>query len=251
MAEYIIEIKNLVSKYGEKIIHENLNLKIKKGEIVAIVGGSGSGKTTLFRELLMLKEISGGSVKINGMDITTIGEKAKQKIRNMIGVLFQSAALFSSFSVGENIVYAIRKRYNISYNLAKELAILKIDLADLEKDVFNLYPFELSGGMRKKAGLARALSIDPQILFLDEPTSGLDPISADEFDKTIKKLNKLLGITVVIITHDIATLNVTDNVAVLANKKIIYFGPPYKLKDVDNEWIHKLISGERGKVLNG
>ena len=249
MDEYLIEIANLVSKYGTTIIHEGLNLKVKRGETVAIVGGSGSGKTTLFKELLLLKPIAGGSLRIAGKEIDKLSEKEQQQIRNKMGVLFQSAALFSSLTVGENIVYTIRKRFKINKNLAQYIAFTKLKISGLEPDVFYMYPHELSGGMKKKAGLARALALDPEILFLDEPTSGLDPISADEFDRTIKKISDILNLTVLMITHDIASLKIVDTVAVLFNKKFVYTGSWKRLSSVENPWIKKYIGGERGKVL--
>lgn len=247
MDRNIIEIRNLKTAYGNRIIHEGLNLDVRKGEILSIVGGSGSGKSTLLRVMLLLKEPVEGSVKINGVEVSRLSELEKQRLRNRMGVLFQSAALFSSITVGENIVYAITKRSRIPKEIACEMALVKLQLANLTSDVFNMYPSELSGGMRKKAGLARALAIDPDILFLDEPTSGLDPISADEFDRTIRKIVDLLGITVVMITHDLSSLLISDRVAILAEGKIIFSGALKDVVSVENEWIKKLFSGERGR----
>jgi len=247
MGGNIIEIRNLKTAYGSRIVHRGLNLDVRRGEILSIVGGSGSGKSTLLRVMLLLKEPLEGSIRIDGVEVSGLTEVEKQRLRNKMGVLFQSAALFSSVTVGENIVYAITKRSKIPREIACEMALVKLQLANLSPEVFNMYPSELSGGMRKKAGLARALAVDPEILFLDEPTSGLDPISADEFDMTIRKIVDLLGLTVVMITHDLPSLLISDRVAVLASGKIIFTGPLKDVVEVEDPWVKKLFSGERGR----
>jgi len=249
MAGYLIEVENLITKYGEKVVHDGLNMKIERNQIYALIGESGAGKSTLLRELLLLKDIDGGTIKFEGKDLTKLSEKEKQKIREKMAVLFQSAAMFSSLTVGENIVYAIKKKYKIDDKLSKEMAILKLQLAGLKPEVYWLYPYQLSGGMRKKAGLARALATDPKIIFLDEPISGLDPISSDDFDITIKNLVKSLDITVFMITHDVASLFFADKIGVLADKKIIYEGNLEGLKYVDNRWVKEFINSFRVRRL--
>ncbi len=237
-------MKDLTSIYKDRVIHENLNLKVYKGEILAIVGGSGTGKTTLLKELILLKVPKQGCILFEGKKIDSSNIN---HMRNKIGVMFQSAALFNSLNVGENIVYVIRKKHKIDYELAREMAIVKIKLAGLGESAYWLYPSELSGGMKKKAALARALATDPKVLFLDEPTSGLDPISADEFDKTIKKLSKILGITVIMITHNVPSFLIADRIAIIANKSIIFCDTPDKITSVDNPWVKELLSTTIGK----
>ncbi len=251
MAGDIIVVDSIKTAYGSRVVHDGLSLTVRRGEILSIVGGSGSGKSTLLKVLLLLKKPVSGKVLFNGVDAFSLSSSERQRLRNRMGVLFQSVALFSSITVGENIVYAIRKRSRVPKDMACEMAMLKLRLANLPEDVFFMYPSELSGGMRKKAGLARALALDPEILFLDEPTSGLDPISADEFDRTINSISRLMGITVVMITHDLPSLLISDRVAVLSNGKVVYIGPVEGLERVDDPWIKTLLSGERGRRFLG
>ncbi len=251
MAGDIIVVENLKTSYGERVVHQGLNLSVRKGEILSIIGGSGTGKSTLLKVLLLLKEPDKGKVLFWGKDVFSLSSRERQELRDRMGVLFQSAALFSSMTVGENIVYTIRKKAKVSYKAACEMAAFKLELANLSSDVFHMYPSELSGGMKKKAGLARAMALDPEILFLDEPTSGLDPISADEFDRTISKVCRILGVTVVMITHDLPSLLISDRVAVLAKGKVVYEGEVKGLWQVDDPWLKKLLSTGRGRRFLG
>lgn len=196
---------------------------------------------------MLLKEPDKGEVIFGGYDISRLSEAQKQQLRNRMGVLFQSDALFSSITVGDNIVYSIVKRKRVPPWIACEMAMVKLQLANLGVDAFSMYPGELSGGMKKKAALARALALDPDVLFLDEPTSGLDPISADEFDRTIRQIVDIMGITVVMITHDLPSLLICDRVAVLAQGELVYCGSPQGLPEVGDPWVRQLVSGERGR----
>ncbi|WP_297887153.1 ATP-binding cassette domain-containing protein [Sulfurihydrogenibium sp.] len=252
MVRYIVEVENLVSKYGEKVVHKGLNLKIKEGELYAIVGGSGAGKSTLLRELLLLRKVDGGKILFKGKDITKLSQKEIDELKKRIGVMFQFSTMLSSLTVGQNIIYVIKKRYNIDDKTAIDMAKIKLNLVGLNPDVFFMYPSELSGGMRKKASLAVALSTDPDILFLDEPTSGLDPISAEDFDTLVRTLVDTTGITIVQITHDLASLLFTDTVAVISEGLIVYEGNPNGLLNVENKWVKNLTSTLRfRRLLNG
>ena len=249
MAEYLIIVENLISKYGSKIVHRGLNLKIKKGEVYAIVGESGSGKTTLLRELLLLRPIDGGRIIFNGKDITKLSPKELDELRKRIGVMFQFGTMFSSLRVGENLIYVIRKRYDVDRKTATDMAKIKLKLVGLKPEVFYMYPHELSGGMRKKASLAMAIATDPDVVFLDEPTSGLDPISAEEFDRLVRTLVDSTGMTIVQITHDLASLLFTDRVAVLSEGKVVYEGKPRGMISAENKWLQKLVNTLRFRRL--
>lgn len=249
MVGYIVIVENLVSKYGEKVVHRGLNLKVKKGELYAIVGESGSGKTTLLRELLLLRPVDGGRIIFEGKDITKASPKEINELRKKIGVMFQFGTMFSSLRVGDNLVYVIRKRYRLDRKTAVEMAKIKLGLVGLKPEVFYMYPHELSGGMRKKASLALAIATDPDIVFLDEPTSGLDPISAEEFDRLVRTLVDSTGMTIVQITHDLASLLFTDRVAVLSEGKVVYEGEPRGMMKTDNKWLKKLVNTLRFRRL--
>jgi len=249
MVEYLIIVENLVSKYGNKVVHKGLNLRIKRGELYAIVGESGAGKTTLLRELLLLRPIDGGRIIFNGKDITKLSEKELEELRKRIGVMFQFGTTFSSLRVGENLIYVIRKRYGIDRKTATDIAKIKLQLVGLKPEVFYLYPHELSGGMRKKASLAMAIATEPDVVFLDEPTSGLDPISAEEFDKLVRTIVDSTGTTVVQITHDLASLLFVDRVAVLSEGRVVYEGEPKGMALAPSQWLRRLASTLRFRRL--
>lgn len=225
MSDVIISVKDVVTKFGSKVIHDGVSCSVKEGEIFAILGGSGSGKSTLLREMIMLQKFHGGTIEVLGEDLSHISNKQAQALRRYWGVLFQSGALYTSLTVGENISFLYKEYTNFSRTLIDELVDLKIRLVGLAPHARYLYPSELSGGMVKRAALARALALDPKLLFLDEPTSGLDPLSARAFDKLIVSLRDILGITVVIVTHDLDTItDIVDRFILIGDKKILIEG---------------------------
>ncbi len=221
----IISIRNLHTQFGEKQVHKGLNLDINEGEIYGLLGPSGCGKTTLLREMVMLQEFSQGSITILDKSLQNISQSNAQSLRREWGVLFQAGALYSSLSIQENIALPLVEYTDLSGAMINEIVKFKISLVGLNPSDAKLYPSQISGGMKKKAGLARALSMDPKLLFLDEPTSGLDPISAREFDVLILKLRDMLGLTIVMVSHDLRSIYDTlDRVAIIDEKVIAYEG---------------------------
>jgi phospholipid/cholesterol/gamma-HCH transport system ATP-binding protein len=226
----VIEVKDLYTQFDQHVVHAGLNFHVNEGEIYGVLGPSGCGKSTVLREMVMLQELSGGSIEIFGHDVTDISYDDAQDLRKNWGVLFQGGALFSSLTLYENIALPLQEYTNLDAKLISEIVAYKINIVGLQQDATYLYPSQISGGMKKKAALARALSLDPKLLFLDEPTSGLDPISAREFDKLILKLRSLLGLTVVMVSHDLKSIyNTLDRAAVIDNKVIAAEG---KLDDI-------------------
>jgi len=247
MERNIIEIRDLTTKFGNTIVHNKINLTIQKGDIYTILGKSGSGKSTILREILMLNENFTGTIKVLGTDIKKANDSEKDRVRKSWGVMFQAASLFTSLTIGENISIPLLENTKLSKKMIEKIALFKLSLVGLERSVYEMYPSELSGGMRKKAALSRALILDPQILMLDEPTSGLDPVSAEDFDNTIRNLNQLLGLTVIIITHDLNTFfNIATRACILGDKKVLAEGNPNDIINLDDEWIKKMFFGERG-----
>ena len=245
----IIEVRNLRTVFDDRVVHDGLNLSIKRGEIYAIMGPSGAGKTTLLREMVMLQKPQSGSIKILGYDLENIGYKDAQKLRQKWGVLFQSAALFSSLSVKENIALPLVEYTDLSKSMIDEMVEFKISIVGLKQSDGALYPSQLSGGMKKKAGLARALVMDPELLFLDEPTSGLDPISVKEFDALILKLRDSLKLSVVMVSHDLQSVYDTiDTLAIIDDKKIVYEGSLKDLSGSNSEFIGRFFNMDINKV---
>ena len=251
----VIEFKNVYSGYGNTIIHKDLNFHINAHETVAIIGGSGSGKTTLLKLILSLLKPIKGEIFLFGKNICEISEEEKQRLRNKIGVVFQFSALFNSITVGENIMYPLIKLTKCPRKYAEKLALVKLRMSGLEDDVFYKYPEELSGGMKKKAALARALALDPELLILDEPTSGLDPISSEEVENVLVALKKLIKITIIIVTHDLATLSICDRVLALDKGRIVFDGNPEvldkgKIQQIGSKWLMELSSSKRWKLID-
>lgn len=248
-SDYIIEIKNLRTRFDSTYVHKDLNLSIVRGEILGIVGGSGSGKTTLLRTLLALNKAYSGSIKIFNHELTTATHKTLLEIQKRWGVLFQQNALFSSLNLLENVAFPLKEHTNINPDTINRLALLKIMLAGLPEDAALKYPSELSGGMQKRAGLARAIVMDPELIFLDEPTSGLDPNTAAGFDELILNLQETMGLTIVMITHDLDSLwTITDRVAFLGEGKVLDVAPMKELVENPNQMIKNFFKGARGRI---
>ncbi|HEY2177176.1 MAG TPA: ATP-binding cassette domain-containing protein [Caulobacteraceae bacterium] len=244
-----IEVRDLTSRFGDQVIHEDLNITVPRGQVVGVVGGSGAGKSVLLNTIIGLKAPDGGSVKIFGQDIRYARRRTWTAIERRWGVLFQQGALWSNLTVKENVAAPMFEHTDMGRDEIGQLSDLKIALAGLPIEAGALKPSELSGGMIKRAGLARALALDPELLFLDEPTSGLDPISAAAFDDLIDDLSDSLKLTVFMITHDLDSLyKITDQVAVIADKKVVAMAPVKDLERSDHPWIKSYFHGERGRT---
>jgi len=245
----IIKLRGLVNGFGNKVLHDHIDLDVHRGEILGVVGGSGAGKSVLLRTIIGLNQQLDGTVEVFDQCITgDMDSPAMRYLEMRWGVLFQEGALFSSQTVIENIQVPLREYTEMSQSLMDEIAEIKLAMVGLPCDAGDKYPSELSGGMKKRAGLARALALDPELLFLDEPTAGLDPISANQFDELVNGLQKALGLTVFMVTHDIDTLRaVTDRIAVLVNKKLV-IGTIDELRQNKDPWIQDYFSGVRGRA---
>jgi phospholipid/cholesterol/gamma-HCH transport system ATP-binding protein len=245
----VIEIKKLSTRFGEHVVHAELDLAVQGGEIFALVGGSGSGKSTLLREMILLQRPDSGSIRVLGGELQSLSEAEILDLRRRWGVMFQHGGLFGSLTVTENVGLPLREHTRLDDKLIDEIAAWKLALTGLPPEVGAQYPAELSGGMMKRASLARALALDPELLFLDEPTAGLDPTSAGEVDQLVKKLRDLFGLTIVMITHDLDLLwQVTDRVAVLAEGKVQGVGSMQELSRMEAPAIRQFFEGPRGRA---
>ena len=245
-----IRVRGLTNRFGSQTVHDGLDLDVRRGEILGVVGGSGTGKSVLMRSILGLRHPDEGQIEVLGVDARSDNRADRLHIERNTGVLFQDGALFSSLSVGENVQVPLKEHHReLPERWHYELALLKVKLAGLPADAINKLPSQLSGGMRKRAGLARALALDPPLLFLDEPTAGLDPIGAAAFDRLIKTLQEALGLTVMLITHDLDTLYaICDRVAVLADQKVIANAPLHEIEQLDHPWIQEYFHGPRARA---
>ena len=247
--EAIIQVRGLRSQFGDHVVHDGLDLDVYRGEVLGVVGGSGTGKSVLLRAIVGLVKPKAGSVNVFGTGMLNTSDAARQSIEQRWGVMFQDGALFSSLTVRENVEVPMREQTDLSIRSRRALAELKISMVGLPPIACNKYPSELSGGMRKRAGLARALALDPEIVFLDEPTAGLDPIGASAFDTLIKKLQTTLGLTVFMVTHDLDSLHaICDRIAVIAEKKVFVTGTMKDMLKVDQPWVHEYFHGPRARA---
>jgi phospholipid/cholesterol/gamma-HCH transport system ATP-binding protein len=246
----IIRIADLSVGFGENVVIDRLSLGVRRGEIIGLVGGSGSGKTVLLRTIIGLLPRLSGTIEIGGEDLAELPDDARREVERRWGVLFQQGALYSSLSVKENVQFPMREHLDLGSELMDGVALTKLAMVGLDRDDANKLPSELSGGMTKRVALARALALDPEVLFLDEPTSGLDPISAGEFDALIKTLQTTLGFTVFMITHDLESLHaVCDRVAVLVGGRIVTVGTIAEVMEADNAWVQSYFRGRRANAI--
>ena len=247
--ETIIRVRGLRNQFGSHVVHDQLDLDVYRGEIIGVVGGSGTGKSVLLRSITGLQTPAAGKIEVFGTDVLSASEETLETLSARWGVMFQDGALFSSLTVRENVEVPMRAIAGLPLDIRQSLADLKISMVGLPYSAGDKYPSELSGGMRKRAGLARALALDPEIVFLDEPTAGLDPIGAADFDNLIRSLSRSLGLTVFLVTHDLDTLHaICDRVAVISDRRVIASGTLEKLRGVDDPWMKKYFHGPRARA---
>ena len=250
MAAPVISVRGLKTRFGAQVVHDGVDLDVTKGEVIGLVGGSGTGKSVLLREIVGLMDPSAGTIQVLGKDTANLSEQERLALQARWGMLFQDGALFSSLTVLENIKVPLKEHTTLPPDLIDEIARVKVGIVGLPPDAGDKYPSQLSGGMRKRAGLARALAMDPEILFLDEPTAGLDPIGAAAFDELIGSLQKSLGLTVFMVTHDLDSLYaICDRIAVLVDKKLV-IGTIDELLRQDHPWIRDYFHGPRGRAAS-
>lgn len=250
--EIAIRVRGLTNRFGDKAVHEDLDLDVYRGETLGVVGPSGCGKSVLLRTIVGLNKPEKADIEVFGRKLGELTRAERLEIERRWGVMFQDGALFSNLTVRENVMAPMREHTKLPYPLRRDLADMKIRLAGLEQDAAPKKPADLSGGMRKRAALARALALDPDLLFLDEPTAGLDPISANRFDMLIRSLSESLGLTVFLVTHDLDTLVATcDRIAVLNHGKVLAIGPLEEVRQNPHPWIQDYFSGPRGRAALG
>ncbi len=248
---YCIKVNDLVVRLGDFTIHDGLSLQVHDGEITSVVGASGTGKSVLLKTIIGLIKPVKGTIEIFGRNCSQLSSKDVHEVRRRCGVLFQDGALFGSLTVNENIQIPIKEHFKLSKKTRAELSALKLSMVGLDADVGNKYPSELSGGMRKRVGLARALVLDPELLFLDEPTAGLDPIGAAAFDQLLLELQQNLQLTVFIVTHDLDTIyTVSNRIAVLGEKKLLISGTIDEVRSFDHPWVQDYFHGQRSRAIN-
>lgn len=247
--ENVIEVRGLRNQFGDHVVHDDLDLDLRRGEILGVVGGSGTGKSVLLRSIVGLVTPRAGEIRVLGQDIRKLSGAAREAIERRWGVNFQDGALFSALSVRENVEVPLRAVPGLGERDRQMLAGLKVSMAGLPVNANDKYPSDLSGGMRKRAGLARALALDPEIVFLDEPTAGLDPIGADAFDRLILALRDALNLSVFLVTHDLDTLHTCcDRIAVLAEKRVLATGTIAEMLQIAHPWVHEYFNGPRARA---
>ncbi len=247
--ETVVEMKDVVTRFGSNLVHDGVSLSVRKGEIYGLLGGSGSGKSTLLKEMIMLLRPEAGVVTVLGKDLSAMGRDEAHRLRRRWGVLFQAGALYSSLTVAENVGIKLREYTDMPPKIIDEVVRMKISMTGLPPHAADLYPSQLSGGMIKRASLARALAMDPELLFLDEPTSGLDPVGAEEFDRLIVRLRDVLGLTVVMVTHDLDSIwTIVDRFAVLGDRRVIAQGSLSEVISSPHPVIRKFFWGPRGRL---
>ena len=250
--ENIIEVRDVIVGFDSRLVLNHVNLDVYRGEILGFVGGSGAGKSVLMRTIIGLLPKRGGTIKVLGIDMDAANDAARQSVERRWGVLFQQGALFSSLTVRENLQFPVREYLKLSQKLLDELAVAKLEMVGLDGSAMDKYPSELSGGMTKRVALARALALDPELVFLDEPTSGLDPIGAGDFDELVRTLQRTLGLTVFMVTHDLDSLyTACDRIAVLGNGKVIAAGSIADMQASQHPWLRQYFHGKRARAVMG